>query len=99
MFNCRRFRGIKQFAAVKERSLRGNLARDTPIGDVFTFAECSSRERQPDTIVSKPKILRRFGYAIRREPLGKIGIIPVRVEHKWRTHDHSAPPIEPLFLL
>src|SRR5206468_312941 len=27
------------------------------------------------------------------------GIVPIRVEHKWRTHHHSAAPIEPLLLL
>jgi hypothetical protein len=56
-------------------------------------------ERETNAIISEIKVLGSFGHAIRRKPLRQSGIVPIGVEHEWRTHHHSAAPIEPLLLL
>src|SRR5206468_7136689 len=57
------------------------------------------RERKTNAIISKTEVLCGFRNAVRREPLRETGIVPVGVKHEWRTHHHTAAPVEPLFLL
>src|SRR6266536_18289 len=99
LFNYRRFRALEQFAGLDTGSFRPDFSRNIPVSDVFTFAQRGASKREPDTIISKTKILCRFGHAIRREPLRKTWIVPVSIEHERRTHHHPAASIEPLLLL
>src|SRR5438094_7880821 len=56
------------------------------------------RKRKTNAVISKTKVLCGFRDAVRREPFGQTGIVPVGAQHEWRTHDHPAAPIKPSFL-
>src|SRR5207248_8221040 len=78
---------------------RSDLGADLPIAHLVPLAQRGARQREANAIIDQTKVLAGFGDAVRREPLRQTGIVPIGFKHKWRTHHHSAAPIEPLLLL
>src|SRR5438067_11028695 len=98
LFDFRRSRALEQFSKIDSACFSTDLSGNIPIADFPAFAQRSARDGNTNAIVSNTKVLSRLGYAIRREPLRQICVVPFGIEHERRTHHHSAAPIEPLLL-
>src|SRR5439155_444006 len=99
LFDFRRSRALHQFSGIDTTRFSADLSRNIPGTDFSPFTQRRMSQSKPNAIIRKTKVLGRFGHAIRRKPLRQARIVPVRIEHKWRTHHHSAAAIEPLLLL
>src|SRR5205807_5295700 len=90
LFDLGRTRALEQLFLLNAGSRRTDLDGDFPFSYLFPFTQRGIGQRETNAIISEPKVLGRLGHAIRREPLRQTGIVPISVEHKWRTHHHSA---------
>src|SRR5689334_6157346 len=89
---------LAQFPGFDAASVSADFDCNIPVTDLSAITQRRIRKRKANAIIGKTKVFRSFGYAVRREPFRQTGIVPVGIKHEWRTHHHSAAPIEPLLL-
>src|SRR5207253_7710912 len=75
-----------------------NFGGNIPVADFPAFAQSRLSQSQSHLIVCHIHSSRGFGYAVRREIFLQTWTRPLALEHERRSHDRSAPAIEPLVL-
>src|ERR1700757_1165210 len=97
-FGFRRFSMLSQFSGIDPAGFSTHFNGNIPVTNLFAVSQRGLRKGNTNPIIGKTKAPPPSGHEIRREPFRQTGVVPVGIEHEWRTHDHSTASIEPLLL-